>query len=113
MSAPELANVAAAYKSALYDGGYPKQAVVRTFGVDASTASRWIKQARDAGLIAEHEKGQPGFVPSAETRKRNLVFDAAEAVVKQWGAMGRDFGNRSRNNSLGDLLEKLSMAVES
>lgn len=102
----DLADVAATYKCDLYGGGYPKQAVAKTYDVTLGTASRWIREARDAGLIAEHEKGRPGFVPSAPSRKRALVLDAAETVVKEWRLNGSSF-------ELGDLLHDLARAVES
>lgn len=114
MSTPELADVAATYKGALYGGGYPKQAVVKAYDVDASTASRWIKQARDAGLIGDHEKGRPGFVPTAATRKRKAVLDIAEAVAQHW----KDAGHFCDDDDpecpvLGELLDALVRAVES
>lgn len=107
MSTPELADIAATYKGALYGGGYPKQAVVKAYDVDASTASRWIKQARDAGLIGDHEKGRPGFVPTAATRKRKAVLDIAEAVADRWKICWVE------DEVLADLLDALVRAVES
>lgn len=47
-----------------------------------------------------------GFVPTADTRKRALVLDTADAVVKEWRLNGSSF-------ELGDLLHDLARAVES
>lgn len=105
MSIPDLADVAATYKQALYSGGYPKQAVVKAYGVNENRASQLIRKARDAGLISEHEKGRPGFVATAASRRRTAVLDAAEAVAREWKTNLHSF-------ELGDLLDDLVRAVD-
>ncbi len=59
--AKHLQAVAELYLAALKQGIHPTKAIQEWAGASRPTASRWVRQARDKGLIGEPTKsGQPG-----------------------------------------------------
>ncbi|WP_345262615.1 hypothetical protein [Nocardioides nanhaiensis] len=53
-------DVARIYNEAVDSGRYPLQAVMETRFVTRSTASRWVRQARDRGLLPATSQGKMG-----------------------------------------------------
>ena len=51
MTAPTLESVAAVHRQAVTRGSAPVKAVEREFRVSRPTATRWVRKAREAGLI--------------------------------------------------------------
>lgn len=53
-----LEEVAQTYRDAFQRGDRPTRAVQATFSVERATASRWVRAARDAGLLPPAEPGR-------------------------------------------------------
>jgi hypothetical protein len=58
-----LAEVARCYRIARLLGDPPSKSVEETFGVSRATASRYVAQARAAGLLGQEETGHAGGAP--------------------------------------------------
>jgi hypothetical protein len=61
-----LREVAELYRDAAKTQGKPKQVIAQQFHVSTSTASRWIRTARERGLLGEAMPGRAGEFQSKE-----------------------------------------------
>lgn len=57
LSEKTLRLVAAVYEEIALQRGNPVQEIVHAFNISRSTATRWIRRARDAGFLAEGDDG--------------------------------------------------------
>jgi len=63
--------VAAIYQDEMRSPGRkrPTDAVARSFGVNHSTAAKWVKRARDLNLLPSTSPGRPSNITPATTKK--------------------------------------------
>lgn len=61
-----LEDVAALYRRAALDGNKPTAEIALALSVSRSTAARWVRRARDRGLLGDAVPGKAGEVTPAE-----------------------------------------------
>lgn len=75
-----LCAVAEVYRMALTEGHPPTQAIAEKYQTAHSTASKWVRKARDAGILGATSKGRSGEKTEA-TRKMSLVEQVRAAQL--------------------------------